>query len=204
MQQQMETSLNAELTEGEELLWSGSPDPHTKSIVSPARVFLILALVFGIVGIVLLVIGVIIQITTTDPQVRQGMLGLEIPGGTFILLAIMFTIFTIVYSKVPRNMLYAITNRRAIIIRTGTYTTIDSFAKNDIGPIRRLERPDGSGDLIFALHNQFGYNSQNSGSYGNSYNTYNSGYNPGRYGTGIFLSIHDVRLAERILITTLK
>lgn len=40
--QTMETSISNELMAGEELLWSGRPDPQGKSVVSPARVFLIL------------------------------------------------------------------------------------------------------------------------------------------------------------------
>ncbi|MFM8583230.1 MAG: hypothetical protein ACKOFW_17270, partial [Planctomycetaceae bacterium] len=44
--------------------------------------------------------------------------------------------------------LYALTDSRAIIIDGGRSTTVRSLRPDEIGPLRRSERRDGSGDLI--------------------------------------------------------
>lgn len=44
--------------------------------------------------------------------------------------------------------LYALTDSRAIIIDGGSSTTVRSLRPDEIGPLRRSEKRDGSGDLI--------------------------------------------------------
>jgi len=80
-----------------------------------------------------------------------------------------------------------------IILRPGRYTRASSYGKRAITQVHRIERPDGSGDLIFVGHPPYG-------SSGN--NQYNSGtYNAGRLGA--LSSIPNVRLAEHILLRML-
>jgi len=56
--------------------------------------------------------------------------------------------------------LYALTDRRAIIWvpedRRGT-VAVHSFRPGQVGRVHRIERPDGSGDVIFALSRDVGY-----------------------------------------------
>lgn len=174
----MEASISNELLEGEDLLWSGRPDPRGRRIVSPARVFLILGLVFLPIGLVAVVIGLTLLLSSVIPPDSQAsLLGLFIPGGVFFVLGLIYLIIGLVGFSPSRNALYAITDRRVIILRPGRYTRVSSYGKHAITQVHRIERPDGSGDLIFAGNPPYG-------SYGN--NQYNAGtYSAGRQG-GLF------------------
>ncbi len=202
MRQEMEVSFARELTDGEELLWSGRPDPKSKSIASPGSVFLILGIVFTVVGIAMLLGGFII-LGTVEGRGREASIGLFVTGGVFFIMGITFAISGLFLRSTPRNTLYAVTNRRAIILRTGRYLTVDSYGKSEIGQVRRLERPDGTGDLIFSMQRSAsGYGYGNSGGY-SSYGSY-SGTGMSRYGAGMFNGITNVHAVERIVLDTLK
>ncbi len=205
-QQEMDLSLAKELTEGEELLWSGRPDPNSKSIVSPASVFFILGIIFTVVGLALLIGGFVI-LGVVEGRGRDASVALFIIGGTFLFLGIIFAISGLAYRVTPRNTMYAVTNKRAIILRAGRYLTVDSYGKNEIGQVRRLERPDGTGDLIFGMQRAasgYGYGS-GYGYYGgySSYGGY-SGTGMSRYGAGMFNGIANVHAVEQIVLNVLK
>jgi hypothetical protein len=85
-----------------------------------------------------------------------------------------------VYKKAKRTV-YAITNRRAIVIVSGKFKFIQSYSGKDIGTISRSERADGTGDIFF-------------GEEAGEKRTKPVG----------FLAIPDVRRVERILIDTFK
>ena len=189
--QTMEASISNELLEGEELLWSGRPDPQRRSAVSPARVFLILGLVFLPISVVIVIIGLALLLSSVFPPGSQaGSLGLFIPGGVFFLLGLIYLIIGLVGSFPSRNALYAITNRRVIILRSGRYLSVSSYSKRAITQVHRIERPDGSGDLIFVGNLPYG-------GYGN--NQSNAGISStGRLGA--FSAIPNVRLVEQKLI----
>jgi hypothetical protein len=189
-QQTMEAALSNELLEGETLLWFGRPDARKRSIASPARVFRTLGLVFMPTGLLILLIGLILVFSPFFASGFQpGMLGLFIPGGVFFILGIVYFIIGLVGFSSSGNTLYAITNQRAIIVRPGRYVTISSYDKRNIGQVHRIERADGSGDLIFASNAPYG-------SYGNTrYNT-----NSVRFGRPGFYALPDVRSVEQILL----
>lgn len=188
----MEASLGNELLEGEELLWSGRPDPQRRSIVSPTRVFRILGLVFMPIGLVAVIIGLALLLSSVIPSdSRAGLLGLFIPGGVFFLLGLVYFIIGLVGFFPTRNALYAITNRRVIILRPGRYLNVSSYGKRAITHVHRVERPDGSGDLIFIGNPPYG-------SSGNNQSTSSIG----RQGT--FSAIPNVRFAEQKLIRILN
>lgn len=189
--QTMEASIGNELLEGEELLWSGRPDLQRRPIVSPARVFLILGLVFLPIGVVAVIIGLALLLSSVFPPGAQaGLLGLFIPGGVFFVLGLVYLIIGLVGSFPSRNALYAITNRRVIIVRPGRYLSVSSYGKRAITQVHRIEHPDGSGDLIFVGNPPYG-------SYGN--NQSNAGTSStGRLGA--FSAIPNVRMVEQKLI----
>src|SRR5215469_15178386 len=165
--QTMEASISNELLEGEDLLWSGRPDPRGRRIVSPARVFLILGLVFMPIGLVAVIIGLTLLLSSVIPPGSQaGLLGLFIPGGVFFVLGMVYLIIGLVGFSPSRNALYAITDRRVIILRPGRYMRASSYGKRAITQVHRIERPDGSGDLIFVGNPPYSSNNQyNSGTY---------------------------------------
>lgn len=193
--QTMESPLANELLEGEELLWSGRPDPQGKSIVSPARVFLILGLVYLPLGLLLVILGLILLFAVPAASTSGGFLGALIPGGIFIILGLVFFIVGQTVRFPTRNAFYAITDRRVIIMRTGRYLRVVSYGKRAITQVQRIERPDGSGDLIFS-GNPLPY-----GYYGN--NEYNS--SSSRFGRlGVFTALPNVRVVEQRLIRMLN
>ena len=52
--------------------------------------------------------------------------------------------------KKAKQTVYALTNRRAMIITGGSTKKVQSFTGNDIGIIERTERSNGIGDVVFA------------------------------------------------------
>lgn len=193
--QTMETSISNELLEGEELLWSGSPNPRGKSIVSPARVFLILGLVYAPIGLLVFILGIILWLAVPAASASGGFLGALIPGGIFFVLGLVFLLIGIYGRFTKKNTFYAITDRRVIILRGGRYLHAISYGRRAITQVQRLERPDGSGDLIFA-----GSSSPYNAYYSNNshYNTYNASNRP-----GVFTAIPNVRQVEQKLLRML-
>jgi hypothetical protein len=158
--QTMEASLSNELLEGEEVLWSGRPDPHRRSLVSPARVFLRLGLVFLPIGLVLVIIGLALLLSSGFRPSSLGLfipgLALFIPGVVFFLLGLIYLLIGLIGSFPSRNTLYAITNLRVIILRSGRNARVSSYPKRAITQVQHIERPDGSGDLIFIGNPAYG------------------------------------------------
>src|SRR5579863_3203316 len=131
--QTMEASLSNELLEGEEMLWSGRPDPQKKRLVSPGRVFLILGLVFLPVGLLAVIIGLILLLSSVfPPGYQESSLGLFIPGGVFSVLGLVYLLIGLIGFSPSRNELYGITNRRVIILRPGRYLRVSSYGKRAI------------------------------------------------------------------------
>jgi hypothetical protein len=188
--QTMETSISNELMAGEELLWSGRSDPQGKSVVSPARVFLILGWIYLPLGLALLILGFILLFALASTSADGAFLGAMIPGGVFFILGLVFLIVGQVAHFPARNTFYAITNRRAIVLRTGRYLRVISYGKRAITQVQRFERPDGSGDLVFS-GSPFPY-----GNYSGNYNS--TGYNLNRQGA--FMAIPNVRAVEQKLL----
>src|SRR6185437_14130095 len=193
--QTIEASLSNELLEGEELLWSGRLDPQRRPIVSPGRVFLILGLIFLPIGVVAVIIGLALLLSSViPPGSRASLLGLFIPGGVFFVLGLVYLLIGLIGSFPAGNALYAITDRRVIILRPGRYMRVSSYGKRAITQVHRIERPDGSGDLVFAGNPPYGGSGNNQSNAGTS--------SAGRLGA--FSAIPDVRLAEQKLIRMLN
>lgn len=186
-----ETLVGNELLPGEELLWSGSPDPRGRSVVSPARVFRILGLVYLPLGLLLLLLGFILLFALSSPG---AFLGALIPGGIFFLLGLVFLIVGGVAHFSARTACYAITSRRVLILRPGRYLQAISYRKRAITRVQRFERPDGSGDLVFW------------GSFSPSSPVYGSNGSPASVtrGAGVFAAVARVRAVEQVLLNMLE
>ena len=52
------------------------------------------------------------------------------------------------YRRANRTV-YAITDRRCLIITAGDRTYVDAYGEEDIGSVKRIERRNGTGDLVF-------------------------------------------------------
>lgn len=199
-QQEADSLLKRELGPGEELLWFNRPDPKRLRRTGPANVFLILIIIFGSIGLVMLITAIILFTTVHNKGGTIAATVLSPISGTFLFVALIYSIFVLVYRKSSRHTMYGITNQRVIILSTGPTLSADSYTRNDIDYITRRERPDNSGDLFFAgrrspmytYNNNYGYNNANYG-YGYEYGAY------GMSNSGSFIGIPDVRNAEQVL-----
>lgn len=197
--QNMDPTLERQLDEGEELLWLSNPIASSKNKLSPKLNFL------AISGFMIF-LGISALITVfTSPMTHPiaGMLFLFIGGSLFSFLGILIGIVAVVYKWSPQNTIYAITHQRIIIIHKGRRaTTTISYGSSDLGPITCIERPDGSGDLIFVESgNEYGHTIYSSG----QHETSNDGlYFSSGQPVGKFIGISDVREVEQLLRKTFK
>lgn len=166
----------AQLEPGEQLLWHSKPDPKRYVLGS---LFIVLFGIFWTAFALFWMAG------------ASGFLFDGSGNGVFSLFALFGVPFVLVglgmlsspywiYRKMRRTV-YALTNRRAIIITGGKSKTIQSYTGKDIGIIERIERANGKGDVTFAAIT-------------NDKSTQKVG----------FLGIADARRVERLLLDVFK
>lgn len=125
----------AELASGERLVWADRPDPKARTRRSWPR------LAFG--AVVTLIAGA----WSVQAMATHG--GLALTGLVFVAIGILITTLPL-WRRRDGQTVYAITDRRLMIIRDGANRRVRSFQPDDIETLERRERPDGSGDVIFA------------------------------------------------------
>ncbi len=206
-QQETEALLYAELEPEERIIWSGKPAQGAKNSNSPTVVFIILASVFGGIGIAMLVVGFILLSIGRTKDATAAMTVMLILGGTFFSLAIMFSLFAIFLRFPLSGLTYAITDRRIISINSGNMRVVTSYGKADISSITRLERQDGTGDILFG-QNKMGGSGYNYGYQYNASGTSTNTYGPRTSGalrsSGSLIGIPNVREVEHIILRTFK
>lgn len=183
--QTMEISLNNELLDGEELLWSGSPLEYGKSMASSSRSLQSKALMYVVLGLILMFLAMIVEIVIGDlPSGRESFI--LIPGSVLFILGVFLFIFSKTSSFMPKAALYAITTQRIIIFYGGSSLRVMSFDRREIKQVQRVEYRDGSGDLFFSgTPISSDMYSKGTGNIGNQY---------------VLRAIQNVRLAERKLL----
>jgi hypothetical protein len=147
--------VESELTPGEKLVWLGQPRP---SLYARASIFLV---IFGVFWLTI-VSGIFGAIFIGGGMAAAWAGGQQGLAGLFALIPACFSIpfwavgIGMVTSPVwmrryARRVCYAITDRRALIWEPRLFGSIQvySFAGAGLGAMSRVERRDGSGDLIF-------------------------------------------------------
>jgi hypothetical protein len=174
---QAEQIATAQLDGGERLLWSGVPRPGRS-----AR----LALPLGLFGIPFA--GFAAFWTWSAYRAVSHGSAAGGPGALFPLFGLPFLLIGAGMLTAPLGVwlaatrtVYAVTERRAMIIERMGATSVQSWRYEDMDELQRVERADGSGDLFFATRTRTGQR-------GVSYRT--------RIG---FLGIPDVRSVEQLL-----
>jgi hypothetical protein len=176
----LEQIAQRELDAGERLLWSGSPNPwsHIRKGL-PLFIFSIPWTAFALFW-------------------TYGAAGFKVPdftepfdffplfGVPFILIGIGMMSSPLYYYFTAKRTLYALTTKRAMIIKYGTRKYVKSYTDEDIRNIERKEKADGSGDIVF--RQEVSTNSK-----GHTTTT-----NVG------FFGIQDVRTVEKMLIEQFK
>lgn len=151
--QTVEVSLSNELLEGEELIWSGRPEPQKIVVIPHVRMYRVLGYIMTPLGLALL----FLLTPLSSLQAWSLIFALVALLGIFsLMLGFLFlivgTIPLLVRKTIQQlygNAFYAITDRRVIIARNGSALQVDSYSKSSITRVSRVERPDGSGDLSF-------------------------------------------------------
>jgi hypothetical protein len=135
----------AQLESGERLLWHGKPDPKRGLLAS------IPVVLFAIpwTGFSLFWMAAASGLAFRDSEPGWTSL-FALFGVPFVLVGLgMLTSPYWLYRK-SKLTVYALTNRRALIITGGATKKIQSFTSSDIGIIERTERANGRGDVMFA------------------------------------------------------
>jgi hypothetical protein len=140
-----ERTAQSELEPGEKLLWAGQPDPKRLALQSLPVVL------FGIPFTAFAVFWIVNALNIGSNMPRTGAFSFfPLFGIPFLLVGLgMLTSPWWAHRKGSQTV-YAVTDRRLLIIKGGAARSVQSFDENSIGNIERVERSNGSGDIIFA------------------------------------------------------
>ncbi|MCC6909721.1 MAG: PH domain-containing protein [Phycisphaerales bacterium] len=139
----LQHAVSAELSDGEQVLWQAQPIPGLYIRRSwPAVLFAIpwtafaVFWMFGAAGFKM-------------PTFSSGADLFPLFGIPFVLIGCGMFCSPLVLRRKARRTVYVLTDRRAIIITGLLSLDVQSFPPDQLGQIRRRQRRDGSGDLIF-------------------------------------------------------
>ncbi|HMA15525.1 MAG TPA: hypothetical protein VKP12_12100 [Kiloniellaceae bacterium] len=130
------------LEPGERLVWAGRPGPAAQPAWRLDRTSLLLAAVPLCVGLVLL------WQALAAPAVPEDLFYL---GGGLVLLCVALSPLATLWraSRRVRDTVYAVTDRRLLILAGGPRRRPRAFAPEDLEEPRVQDRGDGRGDVIF-------------------------------------------------------
>lgn len=129
------TLAEAEMVEDETLIWADT------ALASAARRRVLPLSVLGWLFLLLLLAWLAKAANTS--------FWIMIMGLPFILAVIALAFLPWWWPKLTRQTVYAISDRRLLIIRNWPRRRITSYGSEDIDVVERRENKDGSGDLIF-------------------------------------------------------
>lgn len=136
--------LEDELNSGESVRWSAQPDPRRMSRTSWPMVL------FGLVWTAFSLFWVWGAAGFGQPDRLEGGWWLfPLFGVPFVLIGLAMLASPFVLHRKARATVYAITDRRAILIEGGWGLSIRSLAPRSLDDQERRQRADGSGDIIF-------------------------------------------------------
>jgi hypothetical protein len=144
--------VQAELARGEQLLWVGQPLPRRYVLMSiPIVVFGIPWTAFAVFWM-LGASGILFAGPANNAPVPAGLFAcFPLFGLPFVLIGLGMLSAPYWLLRKARRTCYAVTDRRAIIWEPGVFSSVSvrSYGPAQLGRIRRNQRADGSGDLIF-------------------------------------------------------
>jgi hypothetical protein len=141
---QAEQEINRQLDPGEGLLWSGSPEPMRMALSAmPAT-----ALGIPFTGFAAFWIYMAYTMTSKSPAPGPWSL-FPLFGLPFLFIGLGMLTSPLWAFLAAGRVLYAVTNRRALIVGQFFSTKVQSFPHADIHELESVERAGGSGDLYF-------------------------------------------------------
>lgn len=142
---QAEQIATSQLDSGERLLWSGSPSPRA------AAVSALPAVLFGLPFAAFACFWIAIAWRATSQHAAGGMFPLFPLFGLPFLLVGMLIVFAPLWSSLgARGTVYAVTDRRAMIITSAGMRGVQSYTHDDLSDITLMEGKDGTGSVFFA------------------------------------------------------
>jgi hypothetical protein len=177
----LERMAQNELGAGERLLWVGQPNPWRSTLTSFAIYLFAIPWTAFVIFWEAMALGMGSHVRNqSGPFLIFPLFGIP-----FVLIGLgMLSTPIWVYRKMRRT-LYAVTDKRLLIIISGRSRTVQSYDERSIGDIQRREYTDGSGDIIFARKLRYGTDDNGT--------TTTSTTNIG------FLGIPDVRSVEKLV-----
>ena len=144
-QMQVEQIAIQQMDSGERLLWSGAPSPAAAAMTAlPASLF-------GIPFAAFACFWIWGAWSATSRGISHG------PWALFPLFGVPFVLVGVGIVAMPlwaylgaQKTVYAVTDRRALIIGAGPMKGVQSFTRADIGDVSRVESANGSGSVFFA------------------------------------------------------
>jgi hypothetical protein len=141
--------LARELEDREQLIWAGRPQAKLMGFRSiPLMIFGIGWTAFSVFWI-LAASGVLLGRIGGGGQIIQVIFSLF--GVPFVVIGLFMLSSPYWARRSARRTLYALTDQRCIIWlpKLGSGMTVKSYRPDDLGSMSRVERKDGSGDVIF-------------------------------------------------------
>jgi len=137
--------VRAELEEGERLLWHGHPDPKAAAFHNARIVF---------IGAVIAIFGLWWMLAAADygiPDLSQSMKLRIIEAAAFLVLMVGLGLcYTpwIAYRN-ARRTIYALTDRRCLIIHTAGRRIVQSYRQEDVGEVEWMIGPKKTDHVAF-------------------------------------------------------
>jgi hypothetical protein len=137
--------VDAELRNGERIAWTGQPIPSRFARRSIGIVL------FGIPWTAFALFWIAGASGFKMPDFSHGSGIFPLFGLPFVLIGFGMLSSPYWMLRKARRTAYVITDQRAIVLAGGAFgsTTIRSFDPDRLNDIRRVQKPDGTGDLIF-------------------------------------------------------
>ncbi|MDP4779650.1 MAG: hypothetical protein NWS16_05385 [Akkermansiaceae bacterium] len=137
--------VDIELRGGERVTWTGQPLPSRFARRSIGIVL------FGIPWTAFALFWIAGASGFKMPDFSQGFGLFPLFGVPFVLIGFGMLSSPIWMRRKARRTAYVVTDQRAIVFAGGVFgsTTIRSFKPEQLNDIRRVQKPDGTGDLIF-------------------------------------------------------
>jgi hypothetical protein len=143
--------VKGELEPGERLLWAGRSEPIAERIGVGFLLFSIVAMIFMALGAVGIVLYLIARRRHHFDESSMGA-GLLFVGVATVIVIALIANWLSRRNEFRRksNIVYAVTDRRAIIWKPelhGDAVRIKTIERGEIKSVERVQRPDGSGNL---------------------------------------------------------
>jgi hypothetical protein len=149
---QAEQVALSQIDGGERLLWSGTPAPGVAAVKAlPASLFGI-----PFTGFAVFWIWGAWSATSSGPRPPGPFVLFPLFGVPFVLIGLGVLLSPLWAWLAAHKTVYAVTDKRALIIVGGGARGVRSFTRDDIGDITRFEQSDGSGSVYFATRSSLG------------------------------------------------